>query len=212
MLTFRTSRNIWPEVDNRLVQQQAIYYLPGRGGRLRAGLGSALLERGYDVHGRETVGEFQRLGFGDQLATVTDDLKSDFWHSDGLVLANSFGAYLFLHAQSLTSPFPGRVLLLSPILGGSSYPGGGPTFLPPYPERLMALSRSGELALPLRCEIHVGENDWQCEADRVAEFGSLTRVPVSIVPNAGHQLPKQYVSKVLDDWLQGTSSHARLID
>lgn len=189
------------------ILSQAIYYLPGRGGRLDAGLGSALLERGHEVRGRETVGEFQRLGFSDQLALVADDLQSHFWHSDALVLANSFGAYLFLHAQARTSPFPGRVLLLSPVLGGSSYPGGGPTFLPPFADQLMALARSGELTLPYCCEIHVGENDWQCQADRVAEFGALTGAPVTIVSSAGHQLPKHYVSKVLDDWLPDAASH-----
>ena len=41
--------------------QKTIYYLPGRGGRLDTGLGQHLLERGYDVTGRSTVDEFNRL-------------------------------------------------------------------------------------------------------------------------------------------------------
>ena len=32
-----------------------IYYLPGHGGRITTGLGQALLSRGYEVVGRETV-------------------------------------------------------------------------------------------------------------------------------------------------------------
>ena len=35
---------------------KTIYYLPGHGGRLGTGLGEALLSRGYNVSGRETVG------------------------------------------------------------------------------------------------------------------------------------------------------------
>jgi uncharacterized protein len=34
-----------------------------------------------------------------------------------LVVCNSFGAYLFLRAQAGMSPFPGHLLLLSPIVG-----------------------------------------------------------------------------------------------
>ena len=38
-----------------------IYYLPGMGGRLDAGLGEELLRRGFALRGRETVGAFKRL-------------------------------------------------------------------------------------------------------------------------------------------------------
>ena len=39
--------------------RSSIYYLPGHGGRLGTGLGEGLLSRGFDVAGRETVGEFK---------------------------------------------------------------------------------------------------------------------------------------------------------
>jgi hypothetical protein len=35
---------------------RSIHYLPGSGGRLEAGLGQALLSRGCNVIGRESVG------------------------------------------------------------------------------------------------------------------------------------------------------------
>jgi hypothetical protein len=38
------------------MQDSALYYLPGRGGRLGSGLGTALIERKLSVAGRETVG------------------------------------------------------------------------------------------------------------------------------------------------------------
>ncbi|MBC2663765.1 hypothetical protein H7F50_18775 [Novosphingobium flavum] len=181
--------------------QPTIYYLPGRGGRLDEGLGSALNSRGYQVCGRQTLGEFQRLTFSDQIQAIANDLLSEFWNEDSLVIANSYGAYLFLHAQTVMPLFPGRVLLLSPVLGGSSAPGGGLTFMPPFADRLLELARSGELKVPARCEMHVGEHDWQCQPERVAEFGALLGVPVAIAPNGGHQLEKPYVSRLLDDWL-----------
>ena len=36
--------------------KKPIYYLPGQGGVLHKGLGAALLARGHEVMGRETVG------------------------------------------------------------------------------------------------------------------------------------------------------------
>ena len=97
---------------------KTLYYLPGQGGRMDAGLGPVLIGRGFDLAGRETRGEFNDLSFSDQVATVAEDLETYFWHEGALVLANSFGAYLFLHAQSRLRSFPGKVLLLSPIVGG----------------------------------------------------------------------------------------------
>ena len=89
-----------------------IYYLPGHGGVLQKGLGAALLARGHEVMGRETVGEFNRLPFGQQVEVIAQDLMAQFAQSDAQVIANSFGAYLFMHAQAQMPPFAGRVLLL----------------------------------------------------------------------------------------------------
>jgi hypothetical protein len=94
-----------------------LYYLPGRGGRLETGLGEALTALGLAVSGRETVGDFARLSFQEQIELVAQDLKTDFWHEDSRVIANSYGAYLFLHAQTLLPAYVGKVLLLSPIVG-----------------------------------------------------------------------------------------------
>lgn len=36
--------------------QKTVYYLPGAGGQLSTGLGQGLMDRGFDVTGRETRG------------------------------------------------------------------------------------------------------------------------------------------------------------
>jgi len=79
----------------------SIYYLPGHGGRLDAGLGAELTSRGFDLTGRQTIGPFRNLTFSEQIDLVANDLRTLFWHEDAKVIANSFGAYLFLHAQTL---------------------------------------------------------------------------------------------------------------
>ena len=178
-----------------------IYYLPGRGGRLDAGLGTALIERNLLVSGRETVGEFAGLNFQEQIELVAQDIQAGFWHKEAKIIANSFGAYLFLHAQTLMPAYIGKVLLLSPIVGEFSNNETGTHFVPPRSRKLKELAQAKKFPTPQSCEIHVGEQDWQSTPEHVSEFGRLLNISVTVVPRAGHMLPKEYVTTVLDQWL-----------
>ena len=178
-----------------------VYYLPGFGGSIHTGLGQGLLDRGVAVTGRETTGEFRKLWFPDQVDAVATDLQEHFWDERARVVANSFGAYLFLHAQAQLPRFPGRVLLLSPIVDAFEDGQTQSHFQPPRAGRLQELARQGLLFLPGRLEVHVGEVDWQSVPAQVtALFGPLGVTPV-IVTGAGHMLGKNYVGKLLDRWL-----------
>lgn len=185
-----------------------IYYLPGAGGQLGTGLGQGLMDRGFDVTGRETRGEFRSLPFDEQVQTVMSDLQAHFWHARAQVVCNSFGAYLFLHAQAQMPAFPGRVLLLSPIVGEFTSDQTRTTFSPPRPTRLRELAEAGRFNAPASCEIHVGEEDWQSIPANVQAFGRLTGIPVTVVPQGGHDLGKLYVGPLLDRWLARASEEA----
>lgn len=178
-----------------------VYYLPGYGGRLDTGLGQGLLGRGLNVAGRETVGEFRYLPFDEQVDVIREDLTSHFWHPQAHVVANSYGAYLFLHAQMAMKVFPGRVLLLSPIVGRFEDNEKGLAFEPPYAERLLEQVQSTPFGMPADCEMHVGELDWQSEPSAVQQFGQRLGVPVTVVPGKGHMLGASYVGPLLDRWL-----------
>ena len=181
---------------------ETIYYLPGHGGLIRTGLGQELLDRGYDVTGRETVGDFKALGFQSQAQTIASDLREHFWRADARVIANSFGAYLFLHAQALLAePYIGKVILLSPIVGefAKDDEERPMNFVPPYAERLFELAKSVQFPVPLNIEIHTGSEDWQSYANSLA-FGEMTGIKVHVVEGAGHGLPKAYVSNLIDQW------------
>jgi len=180
---------------------KVIYYLTGMGGRLDSGLGQALLVRGLDVTGRELTGEFRQLRFQGQVDAVASDLQSSFWNTDARVIANSFGAYLFLHAQAQLPPYPAKVLLLSPIVGEFANQETAMNFIPPRSEQLLELAKTGSYPAPLNCEIHVGSEDWQSNPTNVEMFGALTGLKVTVVPEAGHMLPKKYVNNLLDQWL-----------
>jgi hypothetical protein len=178
---------------------QSIYYLPGHGGRITNGLGQALAARGYEVVGRETIGDFKKLDFNDQVATITNDVKEHFWYVDAKIIANSYGCYLLLHALSKLDPYIGKILLLSPIVGEFSSEEIRMGFIPPYAERLSELASSNKYPAPMNCSFHVGSEDWQSDPDNVTTFARMLGLPVTVVPNAGHQLPKEYVSLLLEN-------------
>jgi hypothetical protein len=180
---------------------KAIYLLPGRAGRLNKGLGEELHARGYDIYGRETVGEFLALSFPEQIEIVAKDIEKYFWHADAKIIANSYGAYLFLHAQILLPPFVGRVLLLSPIVGEVLNEERMTYAVPPRAGKLQELANDGKYPAPASCEIYVGELDWQSDPNNVMELASKLRFTVTVVPKGGHLLDKGYVKGVLDRWL-----------
>lgn len=181
--------------------KKSVYYLTGMGGRLDTGLGQALLSRGFEIAGRELNGEFRKLDFQQQVDLVAGDLQTHFWQEDARVIANSFGAYLFLHAQVQMKPYIGRVILLSPIVGEFSNEDTRMNFVPPRADKLQQLADAGNFPIPINCEVHVGSEDWQSNPINVSTFGSMLGIDVTVVPDAGHTLPKEYVGNLLDRWL-----------
>jgi alpha-beta hydrolase superfamily lysophospholipase len=179
----------------------SVYYLTGMGGRLDTGLGQGLLSRGFEIAGRELVDEFRKLDFQQQVDLVVSDLTSNFWREDARVIANSFGAYLFLHAQAQMEPYVGKVILLSPIVGEFSNEDTRMNFIPPRADKLQQLAEAGRFPIPKHCQVHVGSEDWQSNPANVSAFGSMLGISVTVVPNAGHMLPKEYVGDLLDKWL-----------
>lgn len=183
------------------IAKSAIYYLPGYGGQLTTGLGQALMDRGFYITGRETRDDFRMLPFSEQVQAIQQDLQMHFWDEQARVVCNSFGSYLFLHAQAELAPFPGRVLLLSPIVGEFTNEQARTSFSPPRPTRLKELAGAEKFPAPASCEIHVGTEDWQSIPANVQAFGALTGLSVNVVPDGGHNLPKAYLRALLDRWL-----------
>ncbi|MFO0115532.1 MAG: hypothetical protein ACK53F_11170 [Betaproteobacteria bacterium] len=112
-----------------------------------------------------------------------------------------------LHAQTLMKPYVGKVLLLSPIVGQfSDDESSGLGFIPPRADRLAMLAESGAYPVPMQCEIHVGEFDWQSNPANVSHLASLLGLCVTVVPRGEHMLGKSYVSAVLDKWLASAAA------
>ena len=176
---------------------KTIYYLPGNGGRLDTGLGAELLRRGAVLEGREHVGVFRHFTFEEKITLIVSDLQTHHWHQDALVIANSIGAYLFLHAQSMLPAFVGKVVLFSPIIGEAIDPATNRVYVPPRAGKLQQYIAAGKFNVPIDCEIHVGEWDWQANPDVVLNLAKSVGIRVNIVPSSGHQLDRAYIGELL---------------
>ena len=148
-----------------------VYYLPGTWWRDYNRLGAGPAGSRMLIVGRETRGAFLKLTFQQQLDAICKDLQDEFWHAEAKLVAVSYGCYLFLHAQLCMPPFPGRVLLLSPVLGGAFASAVGVGFIPPRSDQLGQAASRREFPTLNKAEIHVGSEDWQSNPDAVRSFG-----------------------------------------
>lgn len=187
--------------QNEVSFQKTVYYLPGRGGQISTGLGQGLQDRGFSVLGQETRGAFLKLSFQQQLKAICCDLQENFWHEHARLVAVSYGCYLYLHAQLEMPAFPGRVMLLSPVLGSAYAASVGVGFYPPRADGLIQAMEAHCFPALSQAEIHVGSEDWQSNPDAISKFGEAVSIPVNIVQDKGHMLGKDYVGQLLDRWL-----------
>ena len=102
--------------------------------------------------------------------------------------------------------FPGRILLLSPVLGGAFASSVGVGFIPPRADKLGQVVEAKQFPKLKQAEIHIGSEDWQSKPDVIAIFGEAVSIPVKIVEGKGHMLGADYVSPLLDRWLKNDLS------
>ena len=184
----------------------AIYYVPGRGGRLNAGLGLELSSRGYDLIGREIAGTgprdqsnpFASLSFQQQVEVIQHDLQTHFWTPEALVIGNSFGAYLIAHSILQLGGFPGKCLFISPVLGAVKTT--GMLFKPPKSGALHDAIANGSFPHMI-LDIIVGSSDEHFLPKVAEKLEQLTSGSISIIDDERHRLSYGVVKEKLDQWL-----------
>ncbi|OAD19232.1 hypothetical protein THIOM_005150 [Candidatus Thiomargarita nelsonii] len=175
-----------------------VYFLPGRGDKLNEFIGSSLVEMGIDVYGREILSDFARLHFPQQIEIIKNDLKCQFWHEQSNLIGDSYGAYLLLHALVELAPFPGRILLLSPVLGKAIDKKNLFISSPPRSKKLLQLAEQKKFPIPSYLEIHTGAKDNGCDPLLAKKISSLiSRSKIYIVEGEGHRLNNNYLKQVL---------------
>jgi pimeloyl-ACP methyl ester carboxylesterase len=180
------------------------YLIPGRHEPVDGALGQLIREWVGPVTGRGLDGAFARLRFGDQLARIADDLTGRHWSAETLLVGRSYGGYLLLHALADLTPFPGRVLLLSPVLGPAVSPTGRAGSRPPRADRLPRLVREGRFPPPGALVVYTGGADTGCDPELARQI--ILGIPgarLRIIPEADHDLPADCIRAAVSEILEG---------
>jgi len=171
----------------------SIYYLPGRDGRLKKGLGAFLQEECDQLVGREVSGDLKGLKFEEQLEVIQQDLLESHWHEGGQIVANSYGAYLLLHTLIDMEPYPGNIFLLSPILGAAQTQKF--FFRPPRAKRLLQSFEERTFPAPRSLSCIVGKFDWQSVPERCVDLCDAVNGRLNVVPDGNHVIDPELVQE-----------------
>lgn len=187
------------------MNSELVYYLPGRHEPLDSGPGKLLLEWGYRVGGRTIPGDLTGLGFDEQTALIRSDLMLRFQRRDALVVGRSYGAYLLLHALAGSLPFPGRVVVFSPVLGAALARREGAFYgaIPPRAGELEQLAKRGAFPVPKALDIYLGSGDAGCSVEFARELASRIGGRLHVIGRAGHELGAEALHDALCDALDG---------
>ena len=161
---------------------------------------------GYEVHGRELVGAFEELRISKQVEIIQNDIKNGFWDAQSKIVANSYGAYLFLHTILDMEKFEGKVLLFSPLLGMSRMMPNRPIVRPPRGRKILEYAKNGKFP-KINIEVHTGMDDEICDPKLVEEiFSRRDNCKLFIVDKASHRLDKGYIERVLMKFLGASNA------
>lgn len=150
-----------------------VYLIPGRDEKLSGFLGDKISHMGFDVYGREILPPFSRLQFSEQLKIIKNDLKSLFWYQNAKLVGYSYSSYLLLHSLAELEPFPGKILLLSPVLDAAMSKDKVYLSCPLRAKKLLQFTKNGEFLSPGYLELHTGLEDNGCDPDLAKRICSL---------------------------------------
>lgn len=173
-----------------------VLYITGRGGSLNKGLAAYLASSVKGFEGVAVDTQFLKKRPLEQVEFIRQKMVKD---PARLVIANSYGAYLVLHALAQIEDLtPENVLLLSPLLGVGRGQGGFYMNIPPLLSRLEEAFATGALTRPKSIKFLVGELDQQINSEQVGFLDQYFGLgSVHVFPEEGHMLSPQSIQKAL---------------
>lgn len=176
-------------------------YITGRGGSVTQGLSLYLSTLVDDYQALANDADLHRLSVDEQINIVTEFCKPATH-----LIANSYGAYLWLLSRINSAPSDTRVLLLSPVMGRAVDP---QQMLSSRPARLRGLESAiseGRLILPHKVRVVTGRDDDVCTYKTViVQSGKLGIEDLSIIEGEGHNMSHALVSETVAEFLTGVN-------
>ena len=176
-------------------------YITGRGGSVTQGLSLYL---------STLVDDYQALANDADLHTQSVDeqvnVVAKFCEPATHLIANSYGAYLWLLSRINPTPSDTRVLLLSPVMGRAMDPQQMLSSRPPRLRGLESAITDGRLVLPQKVRVVTGRDDDVCTYQTaIAQCRKIGIEDLSIIEDEGHNMSHALVSKVVTDFLTGVN-------
>lgn len=171
-----------------------VIYITGRGGDANQGLGAYLKTLDANRIGLSINSQFLKLSHDEQVGFVSQ-LIGDFDSADTLIVANSYGAYLLVQTMLVLGSLKSQVILISPVMGRGMLKSAMFMSRPPSEHKIIEAEERGNVLSGTRVAVHVGEHD---DSVNICDISKrLGIVDVYVVPKAGHDLPREYVQKII---------------
>ena len=175
-----------------------IRYITGRGGDALGGLSAYLATLCENFDALAIDPSFLSADFLEQIEVVRE-----FCAEEGAyIIANSYGAYLFLHSLIGKTPLQASALLLSPVLGRVNSEKRMLISRPPGEKRFKRAVSDGSLGLPSVTRIVTGEDDEVCDSQLAAHISSQLNIQLEVLIGEGHMISAAKVALAVDAFLQ----------
>ena len=135
-----------------------VRYITGRGGSTTRGLSLYLSTLVEDYQALANNSELHKLSIDGQINVIRE-----FCEPATHIIANSYGAYLWLLSRIDASPSSARVLLLSPVMGRSVDPEKMILSRPPRLGGLETAVSDGRVCVPTSIKVYTGRDDPICD-------------------------------------------------
>lgn len=176
-------------------------YITGRGGSTTQGLSLYLSTLVDDYQALANDTGLHRLSVDEQINTVTNFCKPATH-----LIANSYGAYLWLLSRINAAPSDTRVLLLSPVMGRAIDPEKMLSSRPPRFRGFENAISKDRITLPQQVRVVTGRDDDVCTYQTaIAQCRKLGIENLSIIEGEGHNISHALVSKTVADFLTGVN-------
>ena len=172
-------------------------YITGRGGSATEGLSAYLKQQADDFAALANDSELHKLSLDEQLSVVTA-FSSEATH----LIANSYGAYLWLLTRIDAAPTDTRVLLLSPVMGRAVDPEKMLSSRPPRLRGLKSAISGGRVNLPTRVSVRTGQDDPVCDYQTaIMQCERLGVSDLEILQGESHNLTHTLTAQIAQNFL-----------
>ena len=172
-------------------------YITGRGGSGTGGLSAYLSRLAEDYSVLPVNAQFLGRDLQDQINCVRDFTTSGSTH----VIANSYGAYLFLLSLIAQPRLRSGFCYSLQCLAGQWTESGCCLAARPVKQAKRAISDMN-LGQVEHLEILTGGDDEVCDPNLARTIGQQLNIPVTVLKGQGHMLEQQSVATAIDAFLR----------